>query len=295
MLKLFLTGTTTAATGKTVAITISKNGGAFANPNAGATNATEVANGWYKVTLDATDTNTLGDLVVRGTATSCDDTERFFGVVSATTGGLLSLPAIPAGARGGLPVSQLGQTGDGDTLSCGVTVVPTSRALVASDVWSITKAVIAALDPTTWGRFAYDQLRKIGTAGATVPGPVGTDDDGNSILYIRIRDDYTDENGQPIEVDLPEDWPDITGIELTAIHLGFGPLEGDATVDVTASEIVASGPSVTQTVKFEPRQASSTLLPPGDDWGTTLLVVYGPGSNRRSANFGLHVDRSYVP
>src|SRR5262245_7922799 len=63
------------ATGKTVAIVISKNGGAFGNPNAGATNATEISNGWYKVTLDATDTNTLGDLIVRGTATLCDDSE----------------------------------------------------------------------------------------------------------------------------------------------------------------------------------------------------------------------------
>ena len=44
------------ATGKTIAITISKNGGAFGNPNAGATNATEISSGWYKVSLDTTDT-----------------------------------------------------------------------------------------------------------------------------------------------------------------------------------------------------------------------------------------------
>lgn len=77
MLKVFLSSDhVTAATGKTVAIVLSKNGGAFANPNAGATNATEVSNGWYKVTLDTTDTNTVGDLVVRGTAASCDDAEQ---------------------------------------------------------------------------------------------------------------------------------------------------------------------------------------------------------------------------
>jgi hypothetical protein len=81
MLKLFLSSDhVTAATGKTLAITISKNGGAFGNPNAGATNATEVSSGWYKVTLDATDTGTEGDLVVRGTAASCDDSERVFRV-----------------------------------------------------------------------------------------------------------------------------------------------------------------------------------------------------------------------
>ncbi len=86
MLKLFLTSDhVTAATGKTVAITISKNGGAFANPNAGATNATEVSSGWYKVTLDTTDTATVGDLVVRGTAASCDDTEQVGEVVAVNT------------------------------------------------------------------------------------------------------------------------------------------------------------------------------------------------------------------
>jgi hypothetical protein len=80
MLKMVLTGTTTPATGKTVAVTISKAGGAFANPSAGATNAVEVGNGWYKVTLSVTDTNTLGDLVVLGTEVTCDNSERVFNV-----------------------------------------------------------------------------------------------------------------------------------------------------------------------------------------------------------------------
>jgi predicted Fe-Mo cluster-binding NifX family protein len=94
MLKLFLSSDhVSAATGKTVAIKISKAGGAFGDPNAGATNATEVSNGWYKVTLDVTDTNTLGDLVVRGTAAACDDSEQISQVVSATNGGASNLDA----------------------------------------------------------------------------------------------------------------------------------------------------------------------------------------------------------
>jgi len=91
-LKLYLAGTKTAATGRTLAVTISKAGGAFTNPNVGATNATEISDGWYKVTLATTDTNTLGDLVVRGTAAGCDDSERVLGVVKATNGGLTALP-----------------------------------------------------------------------------------------------------------------------------------------------------------------------------------------------------------
>jgi hypothetical protein len=62
----------TPATGKTIPVQISKNGGAYGNPNAGATNATEIANGSYYVDLDTTDTGTLGPLIVRGTEGTID-------------------------------------------------------------------------------------------------------------------------------------------------------------------------------------------------------------------------------
>ncbi len=75
------------ATGKTVAITISKNGAAFGNPSAGATNATEISNGWYYVDLSTTDTGTLGPLAVRGTAASSDDAGANFRVVNNVSAG----------------------------------------------------------------------------------------------------------------------------------------------------------------------------------------------------------------
>jgi hypothetical protein len=84
---------TSEATGKTIAITISKNGGAFGNPNAGATNATEISSGWYKVTLDTTDTGTLGPLAVRGAVATVDDVGILLEVVSATSGGYTNLDA----------------------------------------------------------------------------------------------------------------------------------------------------------------------------------------------------------
>lgn len=87
----------TEATGKTIAITISKNGGAFGNPNAGATNATEISSGWYKVTLDTTDTGTLGPLAVRGAVATIDDVGILMDVVSATSGGATNLDATVSG------------------------------------------------------------------------------------------------------------------------------------------------------------------------------------------------------
>lgn len=81
LLKAFLASDhISPATGKTIAVVISKNGAAFGNPNAGATNATAIGNGWYYVDLDATDTGTLGPLVVRGTEGTIDDTEIAFSV-----------------------------------------------------------------------------------------------------------------------------------------------------------------------------------------------------------------------
>lgn len=83
----------TPATGKTIAVTISKNGGAFGNPNAGATNATAIASGWYYVDLDTTDTGTLGPLIVRGAEGTIDDVGFVLQVVSATSGGYTNLDA----------------------------------------------------------------------------------------------------------------------------------------------------------------------------------------------------------
>ena len=60
------------ATGKTVTVTISKDGGSFASLNSG-DSVTEVGNGIYEVDLDATDTN-FNNAVLRATASGCDDT-----------------------------------------------------------------------------------------------------------------------------------------------------------------------------------------------------------------------------
>jgi len=66
----------TGLTGATVTVAISKAGGAFGAPSGGAT-ATEIANGWYKIPLSATDTNTLGALAFHCTAATLGDPTDF--------------------------------------------------------------------------------------------------------------------------------------------------------------------------------------------------------------------------
>lgn len=110
----------TLATGKTIAITISKNGAtSFSNPNAGATNATEMASGFYKFTLDTTDTGTLGPLTWRGAQADINDAGDVLSVVKATNAGFSALPDAAAEASGGLytrgtGAGQLSQTANGE-------------------------------------------------------------------------------------------------------------------------------------------------------------------------------------
>ena len=134
----------TPTTGKTIAITISKNGAtSFSNPNAGATNATEMASGFYKFTLDTTDTNTNGPLAWRGAGTGVDDVGDVFQVVNATNGGFTSLPAVAAGSSGGVPVIGTGTNNFKSDASANVTFANTSIATVTTVTNQLTAAQIA--------------------------------------------------------------------------------------------------------------------------------------------------------
>lgn len=135
------------ATGKTVAIVISKNGASFGNPSGGATNATEIANGWYYVDLTTTDTGTTGPLIVRGTASGTDDVEIAFVVADAHNGGFDGVPSATAGASGGVPTVDSNnavkvQSGTGAnqiSLSSGkVSLVSGDMTTIAADVWDVT-------------------------------------------------------------------------------------------------------------------------------------------------------------
>lgn len=97
-----------AATGKTIAITISKNGAAYGNPNAGATNATEIANGSYYVDLGTADTGTTGPLFIRGAVATVDDVIAIYNVVKATNGGWTALPDTAATTNASLLTSGTG-------------------------------------------------------------------------------------------------------------------------------------------------------------------------------------------
>lgn len=96
----------TLATGKTIAVTISKNKGSFGNPSAGATNATEIGStGIYYVDLSTTDCGTLGPLKVMGTGTGIDVIlHPTIQIVDAHNAGFDGVPSATAGAQNGLSI-----------------------------------------------------------------------------------------------------------------------------------------------------------------------------------------------
>lgn len=175
---------TSEATGKTIAITISKNGGAFGNPNAGATNATEISSGWYKVTLDTTDTNTLGPLAIRGAVATIDDFGALLEVAKATNAGFTALPDAAAEAAGGLytrgtGAGQINQDANGrvdaNAKAWAGTATTLTSGLPDVNTKTITNGIIAA---ATFAANALDAVwstaARVLTAGTNIVLAKGT-------------------------------------------------------------------------------------------------------------------------
>jgi hypothetical protein len=111
-------------TGLSPTVTLSKNGGTFASP-AGA--VSEIGSGWYKCAGNATDTGTLGPLILHATATGADPVDVLYEVVafdpqSATNLGLTNLDAAVSSRStyaGGAVASVTGNVGGNVTGSVG--------------------------------------------------------------------------------------------------------------------------------------------------------------------------------
>ena len=73
------TGHIAGKTGLSPTVTLSKNGATFASP---AGSVTEIANGWYQVAGNATDTATLGPLMLHATGSGADPCDVVYQVVT---------------------------------------------------------------------------------------------------------------------------------------------------------------------------------------------------------------------
>jgi hypothetical protein len=140
---VFLTDSTdhvTGLAGATLTITLSKNGAAFASITP---TVTDRSDGWYSVALTTAHTDTLGDLVLRATATGADPIDLREQVFA------------------GLP-------GESVTVSSIGTDVITSTALAASAVTEIATGVRSEL-ATELARIDVATSTRLATSGYTVP------------------------------------------------------------------------------------------------------------------------------
>jgi|GEM_PF-6842563 len=135
----------TPATGKTIAIQLSKNGGAYGNPSVGSASLTEIGNGLYYFAASGTDLNALGPLAWLGTCTGVDNVVAIDKVVKATNRGMSALPDAAVNTVGGLA---------GQVLAAGTATAGSASSLTLQ----------TALSNANLARRAY--LRIIGGAGA---------------------------------------------------------------------------------------------------------------------------------
>jgi hypothetical protein len=87
----------TGKTGLTLTITASKDGAAFASITP---TVTELANGWYKLALTTSHTDTLGDFALHITGTDADPTDLVDDVVADLPGGSVSSVVGAVGSIG---------------------------------------------------------------------------------------------------------------------------------------------------------------------------------------------------
>ena len=177
----------TPATGKTIAITVSKNGSVFNNPAAGATNATEISSGFYKFTLDTNDTGTLGPVAWRGAQADINDAGDVLNVVAAIpvanvtqwSGGSIATPFAS-----GIPVVNLSPTARRNTATAGgaTSVTLDSGASSVTDFYK--GSTIAIVGGTGAGQSAVCTAYNGSTKVATTTPAWVTNPDSTSVFEV---------------------------------------------------------------------------------------------------------------
>lgn len=172
----------TGLTGASPTVTICKNGGSFASPGGA---VSEVANGWYKVAGNATDTATTGPLLLHATASGGDPLDDRFEVVAFNPDdgihlGLSAVPNAAAGASSGLMINgsnsgsiTLGAltvasfTNSGNDTTSGNVTVSGTTTLTGNVVYSGNFTVDGSFN-VLGGLTVYDGVGFHGTSG--IPG-----------------------------------------------------------------------------------------------------------------------------
>jgi len=181
-LQAYLAGTVTAATGKTIAVTISKNGAAYGNPSAGATNAVEIASGSYYVDLSTTDTGTVGPLFVKGAEGTIDTIIIIYSVAKATNAGFTALPDTACTTNASLLTS--GTSTDQVSVSAGKVLLQATQAGVT--IPTVTTLTNLPAITTDWISAAGVSAAAVTKVQSGLSTYAGGDTAGTTTLLSRL-------------------------------------------------------------------------------------------------------------
>lgn len=195
----------TGATGKTLTVTISKNGGAFAAP-VGA--VTEVGNGMYMIAANAIDANTVGLLSIHATATACDPYDDKYDVLPAVQSS--SVTPAPASSLSSFNITAqdlisgalklLGVLAAGETLKPADAVDGFARLNELIDSWGTQRMTMF-----TTARSVYSLVS--GTRDYTI-GPGGTFNQARPMFIdaVSIIPNFTPAIEVPISLYSDDQW-----------------------------------------------------------------------------------------
>lgn len=225
-------------TGLSPTVTIRKEGGSFAAPSGA---VTEIANGWYQVAANATDSNTLGSLLLHASATGADPVDDRFEVVKFNPDdnvrlGLTALPNAAADAAGGLAISDAGGL-DLDTLLGRLDAAISTRLAAAS----YTAPLDAAGTRAALGMSAADLDTQLDAIAAFIdteiaaikaktdnlpPDPADASDIAALFTAIQAHGDST--------------WATVTAAAIrTAVGLASANLDTQLAAKATAAKLLA--------------------------------------------------------
>lgn len=233
----------TGATGKTPTVTLSKNGAAFASP-AGA--VTELANGWYKVAGNATDSSALGPLLLYATATGCDPSDEAFEVVAydpdATSLGLSLAKTTNLTGFNDLSAAQVNTEADTALADVGLTTTITGRIDAAVSTRLATTGYTAPVDvsanvaaiKTVTDQFVFTVANRVDAGVIDKTGFALTSGERDS-----IADAYLDRT-DGVE----------TGVTPRQALRYIGAMSGDVSGAGTGTEVFVGLDSVTPRITF---------------------------------------------
>lgn len=221
-----ISGKTGLVTGGTLVVKLGKDGGSLVTA---AGTVTEISNGWYVLAGNATDRNTVGELVINGTATGADPCDDKYEVVpwnpyDPICLGLTAFPSVAQGNNGSLA---LGNS------SGNVTIATTSITSLVTAIWNevmsthTTSGTYGAYIPTIPTTTAPTLSAIAATILVTPANKLATDSSGFvSTNNIVLPTDYQQRG---VAVTLPSTPP-----------TGYGGSTGSSitTADITAALLV---------------------------------------------------------